>query len=194
MFYYNEKGGLCKVLPSYPSINLRNVVEDKFIELYEKNSDPVFRYCVLRIADREIAVELTQEAFTKYWDELTKGKKIENARALLFRIIHNLVIDWYRKKKSISLEALAEASETDTEEFIRPEDGAKIDLEMETESRFLLEKINNLSKSYRQAIYLKYVEGMDNSEIAKVLGIKESAAAVRVHRGIEELKKITDYK
>ncbi len=167
---------------------------ERFTELYEKYADAVFRYCLLKVSDREKAVEITQETFTKYWDLLSKEKEITDDKALVFKIAHNLVIDWYRKKKPMSLEAFSEGNDDFGEEFVPMQDSAKLDIELETEARYLLKKVDDLPKSYRQAIYLKYVEGMDNAEIARVLGIKESAAAVRVHRGIEELKKMTDYK
>jgi len=168
-------------------------VEERFIDLYNKYGDAVFRYCILRIADRETALDITQESFTKLWDEIAKGKIVENSRAFLFKITRNLVIDWYRKKKAVSLEEIAESKEEDLEEVIPLEDNAKYLSEIEVEGRYLLKKIDELPKSYREPLYLKYVEGMNNEEISKILNTKESATAVRIHRGIEELKKITGY-
>ena len=170
-------------------------MKEKFISLYNKHSDSVFRYCAFRISDRDIALDITQDAFTKYWDYLCEGKLIENDRALIFTITRNLIIDYYRKKKSISLEALAEINEDENvEEFVILEGNEKDKLELETEARFLIDKIKELPKSYQQAVYLRYVEDMNPEEIAKVLEVSVSAASVRIHRGIEELKKITGYK
>lgn len=163
-------------------------MKNGFIKLYNQYADAVFRYCFLRISDREIAVDITQDAFTKYWDVLSQGEKIGNERALLFKIAKNLVIDWYRKKKAVSLEAL-----TEDEEFVFPEESSKISLEFEAEARFLIEKIKNLSKSYQQIIYLRFVEGMNIEEISKITEITKNTVSVRIHRGLEELKKITKY-
>jgi RNA polymerase sigma-70 factor (ECF subfamily) len=169
-------------------------VKDKFISLYNKLSDSVFRYCIFRISDRDVALDITQETFTKYWDALAGGQKIRNDRALIFTIARNLIIDHYRKHKACSLEAMTEDNEAESvEEFILIEDNKKYEIELETEARFLINKIIELPKSYQQAIYLRYVEDLRPEEIAKILGISVSATSVRIHRGIEELKKLTRY-
>lgn len=169
-------------------------MKEKFISKYNELSDSVFRYCIFRISDRDTALDITQETFTKYWDTLVSEKKIENDKALIFTIARNLIIDFYRKKKSVSIEAMTEKEDGENfEDFILIEDNKKYEIEMETEGRFLINKIIELPKSYQQIIYLRYVEGMAPDEIAKILGISVNATSVRIHRGIEELRKITGY-
>ena len=169
-------------------------MKEKFILFYNKFSDSVFRYCIFRISDRDVALDITQETFTKYWDILSSGQNIKNDKALIFTIARNLIIDHYRKHKSCSLEALAETEDGENvEEFILIEDNKKYEIELETEARFLISKIRNLPKSYQQIVYLRYIEDLKPDEIAKILGISVSAASVRIHRGIEGLKKITGY-
>lgn len=146
------------------------------------------------MSDRDTAIDITQEVFTKYWDVLVGEEKVKNDKALIFKIARNLIIDNYRKKKTCSLDSIIDPEDEDrVEEFLLIEDNKKYEIEMETEARFLLNKIIELPKSYQQVIYLRYVEGMKPDEIAKVLGISINAASVKIHRGIEELKKITGY-
>lgn len=168
-------------------------MKEQFISTYNKLSDSVFRYCMFRVSNRDVALDITQDAFTKYWDTLSKGQDIKNDKALIFTITRNLIIDYYRKKKSVSLEALIETDNGEVEEFVLEKDDKKNEIEIETEGRFLINKIQALPKSYQQIIYLRYVEGMSPEEISKILGISVSATSVRIHRGIEELKKITGY-
>jgi RNA polymerase sigma-70 factor (ECF subfamily) len=126
---------------------------------------------------------------------LAEGEKVNNDRALIFTIARNLIIDYYRKKKSVSLDALSETDDEDKciEEFVLIDGNKKYDIEIETEGRFLISKIIELPKAYQQIIYLRYIEGMNPDEIAKILGISVNAASVKIHRGIAELKKITGY-
>lgn len=169
-------------------------MKDKFISIYNKFSDSVFRYCIFRISDRDSALDITQETFTKYWDCLAKGEKVKNDKAFIFTIARNLIIDHYRKKKTCSLDSMMDTEdENRVEEFVLIEDNKKYEIEMETEARFLLNKIIELPRSQQQIIYLRYVEGMKPDEIAKILGISVDATSVRIHRGIEGLKKITGY-
>lgn len=169
-------------------------MKDKFISIYNTLSDSVFRYCIFRISDRDVALDITQDTFTKYWNTLSSGQDVKNDKALIFTIARNLIIDYYRKKKSVSLESLTETEDGENfEEFILDKGDKKQEIELETEARFLINKISSLPKSYQQIIYLRYVEDMSPEEISKILKISVNATSVRIHRGIEELKKITGY-
>ncbi|MDE2188782.1 MAG: RNA polymerase sigma factor, partial [Patescibacteria group bacterium] len=78
-----------------------------FTAAYEDESDAIFRFCLLRVSDRDQALDLTQETFVRLWQSLTLGHEMTNMRAFLFTVAHRLIIDWYRKKKSVSLENLS---------------------------------------------------------------------------------------
>ena len=163
-----------------------------FNSTYESESDAIFRFCLVRVSDREQALDLVQETFTRLWVTLSSGKEMSNSRAFLFTVAHRLIIDWYRKKKSISLDSLA--NEETGESFDQPDEASlSVNLELGAEGRFLLEKIDELNPSYKQAVYLRFVEGMSPPEIGDILGISANAASVRINRGIRELRKITGY-
>lgn len=167
-------------------------VKDRFIKTYHEHTDSIFRFCFLRVSDRNVAIDLTQDVFMRYWDSLIKGTNVINDRAFLFTVARNSIIDWYRKKKAVSLEGLQEESD-DPEEFALLEDNAKGALEMSTESRFLLDKIKSLSPTSQQILYFKYIEDLKPKEIAEILKIKENTVSVRIFRALEELRKVTGY-
>jgi RNA polymerase sigma factor (sigma-70 family) len=56
------------------------------------------------------------------------------------------------------------------------------------DGRYLMDKINELSPSYRDPVYLRYMEDLSPPEIGKILGISTNATSVRINRGLEELK------
>ena len=133
----------------------------------------------------------------KYWDAISNsdgkiGKKIDNDKAFLFTITRHSIIDWYRKKKAVSLDSLQEDNE-DGEEFALIDDGAKASVELDAESRFLISKIRELPDTSEQILYLRYIEDLKPKEIADILNIKENTVSVRIHRALEELRKITGY-
>src|SRR3990167_5856074 len=90
------------------SISVIERVAEVFGEVYEKEADAIFRFCLLRTSDREIALDFTQDTFMRFWNSLVLEKDIKNHRTFLFTIARNIIIDWYRKKKSFSLETLME--------------------------------------------------------------------------------------
>lgn len=167
-----------------------NVLNLQFEKLYQSQSDAIFRYCLFRVSDREIAIDLAQDAFTKYWDAISNGKEVLNDRAFLFMIARNLIIDLYRKKKSVSLDAILEENE---DHMFMAGGIGKESIEMSTEARFVLDKINELEPSHQQIIYLRFVEDLKPKEIAEVLDISSNAVSVRILRGIEKLRELTGY-
>lgn len=62
-------------------------------EHYEK----IYTFCYFRVKNKQVAEDLTQETFLKYFenDYIEKGKKL----AFLYTIARNLCIDYYRKNK-----------------------------------------------------------------------------------------------
>ena len=77
----------------------------RFTDIYNQESDALFRFCLSRLSDREKALELTQETFTRLWKLMLEGRG-DKPRALLYAIARNLIIDWYRRIKSVSIESL----------------------------------------------------------------------------------------
>lgn len=169
-------------------------IEDRqgwFTDIYNTEADALFRFCASRVSDREQALDLVQETFTKFWKSMNAGDKIDYPKTFLFTIARNNIIDWYRKKKSLSLESMADP---ETNEPYEPmDDNAESELGLKNEGRFLVGKIRELSDGHRDAIYLRFVEGLSPPEIGKIIGISANAASVRVNRGIEELRKLTGY-
>jgi len=69
------------------------------IYIYKADSDAIFRFCLVRVSDREQAMDITEETFLRLWKSLLDGKEILNNKAFLFTLARHLIIDWYRKKK-----------------------------------------------------------------------------------------------
>jgi RNA polymerase sigma-70 factor (ECF subfamily) len=170
-------------------------MEKRFVSLYTAEADAVFRYCLIRTSSREVALDISQDAFMRFWDALMRQTSISNDKAFLFKITRNLIIDWYRKKKSISLEALGE-SDDDTERDVLDrlvlEDSVYMQEEFNAEGRYVIEKIRELEPQYQQMLYLRFVEDMKPKEIAEVLGESVNVISVRITRAIEKLRKIVD--
>lgn len=158
-----------------------NNLEQQFLKAYDDHSDAIFRHCYFRVFDRELAKELTQDAFMKTWNYWQKGEGIDNPRAFLYRVANNLVIDHARKKKEASLDKMMD-------EGFDPSDNAKEKLLNFVEGGDLIRYLYRLEPKYRQALELRYVEDLDIREIASALGETENNISVRIHRGLEKIR------
>lgn len=157
--------------------------QDRFLQAYDELSDAIFRHCYYRCFDREKAQELMQECFTRTWERLAAGDDIANLRAFLYRVATNLVIDSSRRKTSDSLDVL-----TDEQGFEPADVGAAAHIERAAEASRLGVYLERLEPAYRQAVTLRFIDGLSPKEIAAVLGETENVISVRVHRGIARLK------
>jgi len=162
-----------------------------FEKIYKDEGDVIFRFCLVRVSNREQALDILQETFLRLWQNMSEDKEILNSRAFLFTVAHHLIIDWYRKKKSLSLDKLMNTYQE--AEYILPDTAIENNPELGAEGRYLLGKLKDLAPPHQQPVYLRFVEGLSPREIGDILGITENAASVRINRGLSELRRKTGY-
>lgn len=71
-----------------------------FAPLYDRYFQPIYRYCYVRLADREAAEDATSEIFFKALNGLS-GYRDGLVAAWLFRIAHNVIVDIHRRRRSV---------------------------------------------------------------------------------------------
>jgi RNA polymerase sigma-70 factor (ECF subfamily) len=164
-------------------------IKQTFMRAYEEFSDPIFRYCYAQTSSRDTATDLSAETFTKAWQYLADGKEIEQMRPFLYRIATNAIIDYRRKKKESSLDAL-------TEEGYDYADSADVvsQREMNFEGAQAMEILSTLDDKYKDVLVMRFVEDMSVKEIAHATGETENNTSVRIHRGLDKLKKLIQEK
>lgn len=158
--------------------------ETQFLKAFDDYADALFRHCFFRVSDRDTAKDLVQDTFTRAWDHARDEKEVRDYRAFLYRIANNLITDFYRKKKAVSLEELGD-KEKNT--LFYDERGAR---EVEDDARRVLREIKKLPEEYQKVVTMRYVDELSPKEIAMILDESENAVSVRIHRGVEKLRAI----
>lgn len=157
-----------------------------FLKAYDDHANALFRYIAVRVSDRELAKDLMQDTFTKTWKTLADGGKIQNLKAFLYKVAHNLIIDHYRQQKpTSSLEDLQEQGFEPSAES--PDLASRID------AKNVLALLNRLKPEFREIIVLRYVEDFKPKEIAQILGLQENLVSVRIHRALNALRNLMPY-
>lgn len=154
-----------------------------FLQIYDAYANDIYRFCFLKVSSRELAEDLTQEVFTRFWQAVREGTHMRSERALLYTIARNLVIDWYRKKKEQSLDVLTEQGI----EF-RSEDHQ--DVEGAAQVQEALSVINQLDDVSKEALLMRYVEGLSPRDIAGITGDTANAVSVRINRALKKVRAI----
>jgi len=157
-------------------------VEEAFLAAYDLHADGIFRFIVSKTSNTEVAHDLVQETFTKAWDYCAKGNTVEQWKPFLFRTAYNLIVDYYRKKRSVSLDELGE-----NQGFIAP-DTNTLSASDEAEHARLRAIVGEMDDTYRDILMLRYIEDMSVKEIATTLNLRENVVSVRIHRGIKLLR------
>jgi RNA polymerase sigma-70 factor (ECF subfamily) len=162
---------------------MKTNVEEEFTRACEEHSNALFRYCCFKISDREIAKDLVQETYMKAWIYITKGEEVRNIRAFFYKILSNLIIDQYKKKKTLSLDALSK-------DGFEPAFNEKDDLENRLDGAIALKMLNQIPEMYREVIFMRYVQDMSLQEISQITKEPENTIAVKVHRGLKKVAEI----
>ncbi len=124
----------------------------------------------------------------RFWNSLLLEKDIKNHRTFLFTIARNIIIDWYRKKKSFSLENMIENAAEGRGSAVPL--AASDNVETNVEAAFLIRKIRELPEPYSNAVYLRCVEELKPREISQILGESANVISVRISRGLEQLRNL----
>ncbi len=152
-----------------------------FLEAFEEYNEAILRYSHFKTSDREKAKDITQDTFVKAWEYIAKGNEVDNIKALLYRIANNLIIDGFRKKKSLSLDDLQDQG-------FDPAFDKSDQLFNKIDGAIALKLLDKLPRAYKDIIIMRYVEELTIPEIAKILKEKENNISVKLHRGIEKLR------
>ena len=165
-------------------VDIQKLKKD-FAQAYEDHSDAIFRFCVYQTSNREKALDLTADTFTKTWEYISAGKtkEMQNLRAFLYKVAKNLIIDDRRKKKAQSLESMMEAGFD-----VKDEHNENLVHENAFDSGRAMQVLQSLDEKYRDVLTLRYVNDMSVSEIAQIVGESENNVSVRISRGMEKLR------
>lgn len=158
----------------------KRIENEVFLKAYEELADALFRHSFFRVSNREVALDMVQDTFMKTWNHITKGKEVENFKAFLYTTMNHLIIDYYRKSKSGSLDALLDDG-FDTED-------ASVDTVQSAEMSLVMKSLDMLGDGDRNLVVKRYIDGLGIGEIAESLGESENVISVRLHRALEKLK------
>lgn len=162
--------------------------EDRFLKAYDEYSDALFRHAIYRLSDRERAVEIVHDTFTKAWGYLRGGHEIDSYKSFLYKVMNNLIIDEYRRRKETSLDAILAGEGVDEGAFSELHAGSIEEVTFSMDAKRALDLINELPVVYREVIILRYIDGLGPKEISELIEETENVVSVRIHRALRLLR------
>ena len=162
----------------------RRFEEAALAEIYETFSPAIYRYAMRLMADVDLSEECVAETFGRLLIALKNGKgPQEFLQAYLYRVAHNWITDFYRRKippqLPLDLELPSDVDKEPPQMFTQ-----------EMERQRIRAALGLLTPEQRQVIALKFLEDMDNAEIARILEKPVGAVKALQHRAIQSLRRI----
>lgn len=152
-----------------------------FGTLYEKTVERVYRFMLFRVRQREEAEDLTEIVYVKVLEHLKEYKDQGLPFvAWLFRIARNVVIDYWRQKKHVSLTEHQHV--THEEEHIEQ-------VYQEQRKEMVWKALSQVAKSDQEIVTFRFIEDLSYEEIAGIMGKTQGAVRVMLHRALVKLKK-----
>ena len=171
--------------------------EGAYRELLRRYERPVFSLVYRMVRDRNLAEDLSQEAFIRAFNAIESYNPSYKFSNWIFKIANNHTIDYLRKRKldTVSIDGSPNASSA--------EETRRTSLELESateqpdayvESRelggMIEEAISQLRPEYRTVVLLRHVEGYAYDEIAEMMELPLGTVKTYLHRARNELKDI----
>ncbi len=161
-------------------------LQDQVSRLFEQARDDGYRYLLTLGLYPPQAQEAAQEVFLRLYAAQRKGEEIQNPRAWIFRVAHNLGLKIRARQNS--------------EEHFNPELRSRSTTLTPTPESELLERermtrfhaaVQGLREQQRRCLFLR-MEGLRYPEIGSTLGISASAVGEFLRRAMVRLKKVRD--
>ncbi|MHB8104963.1 MAG: sigma-70 family RNA polymerase sigma factor [Dehalococcoidales bacterium] len=154
-------------------------------QLYEANFDRIYRYIAIKISDRTEAEDMTQQVFLHVVQSISSYKeKGLPFTSWLYRIAHNQVVDFIRKKSKHATVPLDDSLP------IPAVDG---DPKYLVEKKVTVEEVvmatKKLTTAQQEVVSLRFAGELSITEVAGVMGKSEGAIKALQHSAIVALRK-----
>ncbi len=162
----------------------RSSKEAALATLYDEYYGKIARYIFVRLGDRAEAENLAGEVFLKALESLDSYKeKGIPMHAWLFKIAHNLVVDYIRravKRKTVPIDTVEVIAESDPQALA----------ETNVQLAWLAGALGQLNPAQRQVIELRFFGGLTSEEAGRILNKSSGAVREMQSAAIKHLRKL----
>ena len=155
----------------------KKVADEDIEQTIIEYSDLLYKICFLILKDDSDVQDVLQETFIKYMTKSPDFESEDHKKAWLIKVSQNKCKEFLKFHKRHATVPLEEV-----EESFSVTDG------MDTDTSNILSLIWNLKYKLKSVVILYYIEGYKVNEVARILGISESAVKKRLERARKELR------
>ena len=160
---------------------------DAFGELYDRFVERVYRYLYFRTGSHPEAEDLTEQVFLKAWEAI--GRYRWQGRpflAWLYRLAHNAHIDHVRSQRPTT------SLTNDQRPIELASHSAAVELGRALDAEVIASALEQLTFEQQQVIVMKFLEGLDNEQIAATMDKREGAIRALQMRALMSLRRVLE--
>jgi RNA polymerase sigma-70 factor (ECF subfamily) len=160
---------------------------DAFGELYDRFVERVYRYLYFRTGSHPEAEDLTEQVFLKAWEAI--GRYRWQGRpflAWLYRLAHNAHIDHVRSQRPTT------SLTNDQRPIDVASQSASVELRRALDAEVIASALEQLTFEQQQVIVMKFLEGLDNDQIAQAMDKREGAIRALQMRALMSLRRVLE--
>jgi len=163
---------------------------ENYTFIVEKYYNPIYNYLLRSLNfHKELSEDLSSETFFKAYLNLNRYRKNAKFSSWLYRIAHNVLIDYYRSAKGSN-----QSIDTITDDASSLEIAQKLTYDATSasvDSKELLEPIlNALSREDKELLTLFYLDELSIQEIASIFDVFPGTIKTRLHRARKKAKNL----
>jgi RNA polymerase sigma factor (sigma-70 family) len=190
-------------------MSIQHLDDTRLVNLYKKGNEEALAILIKRhkqkvytsifflVRDRELAEDFFQDTFIKVIQCLKGGQYYEDSKfgAWVVRIAHNLVIDYFRKKKKMRMTSNVvndDGEEIDIFSILNIEDDGRISEEKLHIKKTMRSLINELPYEQRETLIMRTYLDMSFREISEITNVSLNTALGRMRYALINLKKMME--
>ncbi|MBM3334586.1 sigma-70 family RNA polymerase sigma factor [Candidatus Sumerlaeota bacterium] len=162
-----------------------------FEQIVRHWEQPMLNFFYRSVGDLDAAEDLRQDLFVRLYTYRSSYRGDGTFRAWLYQLATNLLRSYLRRPRpAFSLDGDTPDSESERLEMHDQAPRASEIIQRQQSEQIVRQMLDGLSPDDREALVLRFFEGLPYGEICQALGIAESSAKSRVYRAIERLRKM----
>ena len=146
--------------------------------LHDEHAPALWRYVVWLCGDRELAEDVVQETLLRAWKRQLQVDAGSSARAWLFTVARNLVIDEYRSARSRHESPAA----------VMPDRVTADHTDRVLDAWLVSDALAQLSPEHHAVVVHAYYRGLSVAAIARILEIPEGTVKSRLHYALRSMR------
>ena len=159
-----------------------------FGELYDLFVERVYRYLYFRTGSHPEAEDLTEHVFLKAWEGVQRYRwQGRPFLAWLYRLARNAHIDHVRSLKPTT------SLNNDARPLELPSASAALEMSRPLDADLLSRALKELTHEQQQVIVMKFLEGLDNEQIAHNMDKREGAIRALQMRALMSLRRVLEH-